>query len=204
MPSLGSLFIISAPSGGGKTSLVNALIDKVSDLKISISHTTRLPRAGEVEGKNYFFIDEKLFTIHRDQGLFLEHANVFNHWYGTSKKWVMDELQQGTDVILEIDWQGARRVKEQMDCVTIFIIPPSTEILYERLNKRMQDPPEVIEARMAQARNEISHYAEYDYLVVNQDFDLALKDLETIVKANRLSILHQKTRYAPLLKDLID
>lgn len=204
MPSLGSLFIISAPSGGGKTSLVNALIDKVSDLKISISHTTRLPRAGEIEGKNYFFIDEKLFTAYRDQGLFLEHANVFNHWYGTSKKWVMDELQQGFDVILEIDWQGARRVKEQMDCVTIFIIPPSTEILYERLNKRMQDPPDVIEARMAQARNEISHYAEYDYLVVNQDFDLALKDLETIVKANRLSILHQKTRYASLLKDLID
>lgn len=199
----GTLFIISAPSGGGKTSLVNALIKQLPNITVSISHTTRAHRLGEIDGKDYFFVDEKTFTQYREEGLFLEHAQVFDHWYGTSKKWVMDELDRGRDVILEIDWQGARKVRELMDCVSIFIVPPSTAALHDRLKNRMQDSPQIIETRMAQAKDEISHYAEYDFLIVNQIFELALGDLEAIVRANRLLIKNQKARYSLVLATMV-
>lgn len=199
----GTLFIISAPSGGGKTSLVNALINKLPHLQISISHTTRAPRLGEVHGKNYFFVDEKIFINFQQQGMFLEYAKVFNHWYGTSKDWVARQLEAGTDVILEIDWQGARLVKSQMEAVGIFIIPPSRQELLARLQERKQDSKEIIEARMAEASQEISHFAEYEYLVVNDNFEIALGDLIAIVQAQRLKMGRQKQQYGDVLASLI-
>jgi guanylate kinase len=203
MNAKGTLYIISAPSGGGKTSLVNAMLADMENLTVSISHTTRAPRVGEIEGKNYFFVDEPTFSQHQQEGIFLEHAKVFNHWYGTSKTWALEQLAKGTDVILEIDWQGARKVKEQMDCISIFILPPSREILLNRLINRSQDSEAIIAARMEQASQEISHYGEYDYVVVNDDFNLALADLMAIIHANRLVSSKQEARYATLLASLI-
>lgn len=199
----GTLYVISAPSGGGKTSLVNALIAQTPGIRISVSHTTRAPRVGETEGKNYFFVDEKAFTQHQQAGLFLEHAKVFQHWYGTSSAWVMEQLAAGTDVILEIDWQGARKIKEQMECVCIFIIPPSRDVLLTRLETRKQDSQEIIASRMLQASNEISHYIEYDFMVVNDNFEEALQDLSAIIKAMRLKVASQKQRYQDILASLI-
>ncbi|MGE3320368.1 MAG: guanylate kinase [Candidatus Berkiella sp.] len=203
MNAKGTLYIISAPSGGGKTSLVNALLANLDNLTVSISHTTRAPRVGEIEGKNYFFVDEATFLQHQSAGVFLEHAKVFNNWYGTSKTWVMTELAKGTDVILEIDWQGARNVKAQMDCVSIFILPPSRDILLKRLINRSQDSEQIIEARMQQASDEISHYPEYDYIVVNDDFDTALLDLMAIINSNRLLSQKQEARHKELLSSLV-
>jgi len=203
MNAKGTLYIVSAPSGGGKTSLVNALLANLGNLTVSISHTTRAPRVGEIEGKNYFFVDEATFLQHQNAGVFLEHAKVFNNWYGTSKTWVMTELAKGTDVILEIDWQGARNVKAQMDCVSIFILPPSREVLQKRLVNRSQDSEQIIEARMKQASDEISHYPEYDYIVVNDDFDVALADLMAIINANRLLSPKQEMRHQELLASLV-
>jgi guanylate kinase len=203
MSVLGTLFIISAPSGGGKTTLVNALLQRLNNLKVSISHTTRAPRSGEQDGKNYFFVDEQKFLDLQGKGIFLETAKVFNHWYGTSKTWVMQELHQGVDVILEIDWQGAQRMKEQMDCVSIFILPPSREILQTRLQARQQDSAEVIALRMNKASQEISHYTEYDYVVVNDNFEDACEDLVSIVRAQRVKTPIQKRRYEKLLASLI-
>lgn len=199
----GTLYIISAPSGGGKTSLVNAMLANLSDMTVSISHTTRAPRVGEIEGKNYFFVDEQTFVRHQEAGIFLEHAKVFNHWYGTSKTWVLEQLAKGTDVILEIDWQGARNVKSQMDCVSIFILPPSRDTLLKRLINRSQDSEAIIQARMEQASQEISHYNEYDYVVVNDDFDVALNDLMSIIHANRLRTPKQQARHESLFNSLI-
>lgn len=203
MNAQGTLYIISAPSGGGKTSLVNAMLAELQNITVSISHTTRAPRVGEVEGKNYFFVDESTFNQYQQSGIFLEHAKVFNNWYGTSKTWVIEQLSHGHDVILEIDWQGARNVKAQMNCVSIFILPPSREILLKRLINRSQDSEAIIEARMEQASQEISHYGEYDYVVVNDDFNLALADLMAIINANRLTVDKQQTRYGALLASLI-
>jgi guanylate kinase len=203
MSVLGTLFIISAPSGGGKTTLVNALLQRLSNLKVSVSHTTRAPRNGEQDGKNYFFVDEQKFLDLQEKGIFLETAKVFNHWYGTSKTWVMDQLDQGVDVVLEIDWQGAQRMKEQMDCVSIFILPPSREILQTRLQARQQDSAEVIALRMNKASQEISHYTEYDYVVVNDNFEDACEDLVSIVRAQRVKTPFQKRRYEKLLASLI-
>ncbi|MBI2790602.1 MAG: guanylate kinase [Gammaproteobacteria bacterium] len=203
MTVLGTLFIISAPSGGGKTTLVNALLERVPKVRVSVSHTTRAPRAGEVDGKNYYFVDENQFNDLQRQGGFLESAKVFNHFYGTSKSWVFEQLQQGIDVILEIDWQGAQRVKEQMDCVSIFILPPSRETLLMRLEQRKQDSQEVIATRMSQASREISHYIEYDYVVVNDNFNDALDDLTAIIRARRVITAIQKQAFAPLIAQLI-
>lgn len=202
MQACGTLFIVSAPSGGGKTSLIDALAQKIPTLKISISYTTRVPRAGEVNGQNYFFVPEDVFSEYQQAGHFLEYAKVFSHWYGTSKKWVEEQLEKGVDVILEIDWQGARRIREQMNCVTIFILPPSKQVLEQRLKGRQQDTLTVIEDRMAQASQEVSHYSEYDYLVVNEDFENALVGLEAIVLSQNLTTPLQKVRYAALLEDL--
>ncbi len=199
----GTLYIISAPSGGGKTSLVNAILANLSNLTVSISHTTRAPRVGEVEAKNYFFVNEETFLQHQAAGIFLEHAKVFNHWYGTSKTWALEQLAKGIDVILEIDWQGARKVKSQMDCVSIFILPPSRDILLKRLINRSQDSEAIIATRMEQASQEISHYNEYDYVVVNDDFDVALQDLMAIIHANRLRTQKQQIRHEPLFNSLI-
>lgn len=203
MRTLGTLFIISAPSGGGKTSLVNALLQQMQGLTVSISHTTREPRLGEIEGKNYFFVDETTFENYQQKGIFLEHAKVFNYWYGTSKTWVLEQLKSGLDVILEIDWQGARRIKEQMECVNIFIVPPSRDILLTRLQDRRQDSEEVIEQRMAQASHEISHYSEYDYVIINDNFESALADLAAIVRSQRLTIARQKQVYEQIFASLI-
>lgn len=182
----GTLYVISAPSGGGKTSLVNTLVQDVPDLCVSISHTTRAPRVGERDGVNYFFVDETTFFTHQQQGHFLEYAKVYQHFYGTSKQWVITQLGAGKDVILEIDWQGARSIKAQLPCVTIFILPPSVESLAQRLRDRGQDDEIIIQNRMAKASDEISHSVEYDYQIVNDRFEPALRDLYTIVRANRL------------------
>jgi guanylate kinase len=199
----GTLYVISAPSGGGKTSLVKALVQQTPDLCVSISHTTRAPRAGEAEGVNYFFVDEPHFKQCQEQGLFLEYAKVFSHWYGTSREWVLDALQAGKDVILEIDWQGARRIKEQMECLSIFILPPSLESLSTRLRERDQDSEAIIRERMSKASEEMSHYPEYDYVVVNDQFDSALSDLYAILRAQRLRTVAQQGRYGHVFDALL-
>lgn len=204
MQTQGTLWVISAPSGGGKTSLVNALLAQDPQLTLSVSHTTRAPRVGEVEGKNYFFVDEATFLAEVRENIFLEHAKVFQHWYGTSKQWVLTQLSAGKDVILEIDWQGAQSVRKQMPCQSIFILPPSRDTLRARLEARRQDSEAVIQSRLAEASEEISHYEEYDFLVVNDDFEDALDDLKAIVRANRHTTerqaLSQANRIAALLK----
>ncbi|MBS0288890.1 MAG: guanylate kinase [Proteobacteria bacterium] len=199
MSMIGTLFIISAPSGGGKTSLVNAIIKRLPGLVVSVSYTTRKPRVGEIEGKDYFFIDEQQFQAFKQDNVFLESANVFNNLYGTSKTWVQEKLQAGMDVILEIDWQGALHVKQQMNALSIFLLPPSKEILFERLSGRKQDSADVISKRMAKASQEISHYEEYDYLVVNDNFDEACEVVMAIIRANRARTLIQKHQHASLL-----
>lgn len=183
----GQLFIIAAPSGAGKTSLVSALLESVPGIQVSISHTTRPMRPTEQDGVNYFFIDEDAFLAMRARGDFLESAEVFHHHYGTSKQWVLNTLSQGTDVILEIDWQGAQSIRQLMaDTLGIFILPPSMAVLEARLMGRKTDNPTVIAERLAEAEQEIAHYPEFDYLVVNDDFEEALHALVTIVHAARL------------------
>lgn len=182
----GSLFIIAAPSGGGKTSLVKALLKKEARLSLSISHTTRPARPGEIDGQHYHFVSEAEFKQMVDNEDFLEHARVFDHHYGTSRNSVALQLGQDHDVLLDIDWQGARQIKATFpECGLIFIIPPSLETLRNRLTHRGQDSARVIERRMRDARAEISHWAEFDYLVVNDIFDTALEELHTIIKDHR-------------------
>lgn len=201
---IGTLYIISAPSGGGKTSLVNALLAATPNLEVSVSHTTRAPRPGENNHINYHFVDETAFVELIEQHAFLEHAKVFGNYYGTSRKWVMDKLQAGTDIILEIDWQGAQQIRQLLpQSVSIFLLPPAWEIIQARLRERAQDNPEVIARRMAAARMELSHYHEYDYLVVNDDFTTALTELKTIIQARRLRCQPQQQKYAHLLANLL-
>ena len=200
----GSLFIISAPSGAGKTSLVKALVEKDGNLHASVSHTTRSPRPGEKEGSNYHFVKKSFFDKMVSQGEFLESAQVFDHFYGTSKLWVQSQLEAGTDVVLEIDWQGARQIKECMPLAcAIFILPPSKNALQERLMSRGQDNPEVIERRMDQAVNEMSHFESSDYLVLNRNFEDALNELEVIVKAQRLRTINRSRSLANILSDML-
>lgn len=200
----GTLYIISAPSGGGKTSLVNALITAISDIVVSVSYTTRPMRPGEQDGVNYHFIDESCFQQYLVTNEFLEHAQVFGNHYATGKRWVEEKLAAGIDVILEIDWQGAQQIRKLMpDCVGIFILPPSREALALRLQERAQDEQNVIVQRMAQASAEISHYNEYDYLVINDDFEKALADLKSIVCARRLLLSNQQQRHAKLIGQLL-
>lgn len=200
----GSLFIVAAPSGAGKTTLVKALVNSMSGVRLSVSHTTRLPRAGEQEGVDYYFVEEAAFEAMRRRGDFLEHARVFDYYYGTAKKVVTRLLEQGLDVILEIDWQGKRQVQARFpDCVSIFILPPSRGTLERRLHLRGQDVEAVIARRMRDARTEISHYDEFDYLVVNDNFETALEDLTAIIRSRRLLRLQQEERLAPLLHELL-
>jgi len=200
----GSLFIVAAPSGAGKTSLVNALVAKYQQIKLSVSHTTRTPREGEVDGKDYFFVSQEQFAQMRDAGDFLESATVFDNSYGTSSAAVMSELERGHDVILEIDWQGAQQVrKNQPDCTGIFILPPSKEALEHRLQGRGQDDDATIARRMRDAENEMSHYVEFDYLIINDDFELALDELKAIMTARRQTLTVQKQVQANLLVELL-
>jgi guanylate kinase len=182
----GSLFIIAAPSGGGKTSLVNALLKNDHRLVLSVSHTTRAARPGEVDGQHYHFVTESEFEKMVKNGDFMEHARVFDHHYGTNSDSVASQLEQGHDVILEIDWQGARQVRSVFpDCCPVFIIPPSLEDLRKRLTGRGQDSAQVIQRRMRDAQAEISHWAEFDHLVVNDDFETALEELQAIINDHR-------------------
>ncbi len=204
MTSRGTLYTVSAPSGAGKTSLVNALIQRCTALRVSVSHTTRPMRPGEQDGVNYHFINESAFLGMLERTEFLEHARVFGNLYGTSRLWVEEQLASGTDVILEIDWQGAQQVKHQLpDTLAIFVMPPSRETLEQRLNARGQDDEAVIAARMAEAVEEMSHYVESDYLVVNKEFDTALAELEAIILCGRLRISRQQEALADLLQNLL-
>jgi guanylate kinase len=201
---MANLFIISAPSGCGKTSLVKALIEKTQNLCVSISHTTRSARPSEVNGKNYFFVSKDEFNqINKNNG-FIESAQVFDNYYGSAKQTVRDLLATGTDVILEIDWQGARQVKKSFtDAISIFILPPSESALRTRLTDRGQDDNQLINRRMQDANNEMQHYNEFDYLVINDDFKMALADLSTIVHSQRLLLSQQSIKYQSLLNSLI-
>ncbi len=182
----GSLFVIAAPSGGGKTSLVNALLSRDSRLVLSISHTTRQPRPGEIDGQHYHFVSKTKFEEMVEDGDFMEHALVFDNYYGSNRNSVASQLEQGRDVILEIDWQGARQVRAAFpDCYQIYILPPSLETLSKRLTDRGQDSEAVIQRRMQDAQTEISHWREFDQLVVNNVFDVALEDLHTIINDHR-------------------
>ena len=202
---LGTLFTVSAPSGAGKTSLLEALIGRSSDLQVSVSHTTRARRSGETDGINYHFIDRETFQAMLAGNEFLEHAEVFGNYYGTSAKWVNKRLASGTDVILEIDWQGAGQIKRLIpETQSIFILPPSRETLYERLRGRGQDDEETIARRMAQAVSEMSHYIEYDYLVVNADFDRAVDDLAAVIASQTLRTASQAVRHMALLQRLLE
>ena len=200
----GRLYIISAPSGAGKTSLVAALLKADTAIEVSVSHTTRKARPGEQDGVNYHFIDIAKFETLIAEGAFLEYAKVFDNYYGTSLLWIESRLALGQDVILEIDWQGARQVRASMpEALSIFIVPPSKAALRERLTNRGQDEHDVIERRMSQAESESSHYPEYDYLVINDEFDRALADLISIFKAQRLLTPQQAQRNTNILSDLL-
>jgi guanylate kinase len=200
----GNLHIISAPSGAGKTSLVKQLIQTIANIRLSISHTTRQQRNGEIHGEDYFFATELEFQTLLEQNAFLEHAQVFDNYYGTARSSVEQLLGEGYDVILEIDWQGAQQVRKLLpDSISIFILPPSLEILEQRLRNRGQDSEETIRRRMRDAVTEMSHYQEFDYLLVNDDFEQALRQLQSIVTANRLRRNRQELRLAALLQDLL-
>ena len=208
---MANLFIIAAPSGCGKTSLVEALIKKTKNLWVSVSYTTRPPRPDEVNGINYYFISNNEFEGMVNNSAFVEHAMVFDNHYGSSTKLIKDKLNEGVNVILEIDWQGARQVKENMpNAISIFILPPSKEALLGRLQQRAQDNDAIINKRMSDAQNQMQHFNEFDYLVINDDFNSALNDLNLIIcRADRdserfsLSLSEQSKKYRKLLKKLI-
>lgn len=201
----GILWIISAPSGAGKTSLSKALIERTPQLRHSVSYTTRPARPGEISGEHYHFVDIPSFEQMVDQGTFLEHARVFGNYYGTSEDWVKRQLLMGTDVLLEIDWQGARQVRERLPrhSVSIFILPPSTIALENRLRQRGQDGDEVIQLRMQEAQREMVHYDEYDYVVVNDDFAQALDNLHSIVSAERLRLCRHTDEMRQRMQELL-
>lgn len=200
----GLLFTVSAPSGAGKTSLVKALVERNPSVRISISHTTRAKRPGEADGRDYHFVTAAQFMERVNAGGFLEHAEVFGNYYGTSQQAVDELLSQGYDVILEIDWQGASQVRRlRPETVSVFILPPSREVLEQRLRGRGQDSEAVIARRLAAAREEISHYGESDYLIVNEDFERALSELETVVRSQRLRREYQQRRFVDLIRQLL-
>jgi len=203
-PYSGTLYIISAPSGAGKTSLVKALVDDMDDVCVSVSHTTRPMRPGELDGVNYNFVDVATFERMVEEDVFLEHAQVFDNFYGTSREWVEQQLREGIDVILEIDWQGAQQVRPRMPgCVGVFILPPSRQTLMQRLRGRGQDSEEVIQRRFSDAVTDMSHFHEYDYVVINDDFAEALLDLSAIVRARRQRVEVQRARQGALIETLI-
>ena len=196
-PAAGFLFIVSAPSGAGKTSLVQALLEADQKLTVSVSHTTRPRRPREVAGVNYHFVDRKAFQRMIEADAFIEHAEVFGNFYGTSRESVQSALASGNDVVLEIDWQGARQVRERFSgSVSVFVLPPSVEELQRRLSNRGQDSAETVERRMRDALNELSHFDEYDYVVFNERFETALEDLRALIRAEHLTLARQQTSVA--------
>ena len=201
---LGSLYIISAPSGAGKTSLINALIESVESIEVSVSHTTRPMRDGEIDGRHYHFVDTDTFESGIAEGLFLEHAKVFENYYGTSRSSVHQRLEEGIDVILEIDWQGAQQIRQLMpDNTSVFILPPSIEELERRLTSRNQDSAAVIERRVSQAKADAKHFTEYDHAIVNDDFTEALTALSSIFRSKRSEIAKTQLRHQALLTSLL-
>ncbi|MBD1550073.1 guanylate kinase [Pseudomonas typographi] len=200
----GTLYIVSAPSGAGKTSLVKALIDAQPNIRVSVSHTTRAIRPGEVDGVNYHFVERGTFLDMVGHGDFLEHAEVFGNLYGTSLSTLEQTLKSGFDLILEIDWQGGEQVRRRIPGTrSIFVLPPSQQALRQRLTNRGQDSDDIIEARMREAVSEMRHHVEYDYLVINDDFAVALEDLKAIFRANRLQHAQQAERHRQLLQALL-
>ena len=201
----GTLYILSAPSGAGKTSLLEELREQDGDLQVSISHTTRPMRPGEVNGEHYHFVDHARFLHMVEAGEFLEHAEVFGNFYGTAEATVRAQLEAGEDLVLEIDWQGARQVRKCFpEAIAIFILPPSPEALWERLEGRGQDSEEVIQARMREAVREMSHYAEFDYLVINDIFDASLAELASIVQCQRLRTPRQVRQNSERIRQLLE
>lgn len=198
----GDLFVVVAPSGAGKTSLVNRLLEVERDIRLSVSYTTRAPREGEVNGREYHFVSREAFESMIASGDFLEHANVYGNYYGTSRRWIESELAGEHDVLLEIDWQGAAQVRSLFPgMVGIFVLPPSIGELRRRLTARGKDSAEVIEKRMASAREEISHVLEFEYIIVNEQFDVAVADLQAVVRAARLSRERRAGRLARLIDE---
>ena len=196
----GKLFILSAPSGTGKTSLTKSLLRKDINLWLSISYTSRLMRPSEVEGHDYFFVERNVFEQMLGDGEFIESAEIYGNLYGTSQKWINEAINSGKDILLEIDGQGARQVRKIFsDVVSIFILPPSLEVLEDRLKNRNQDSKEVIAKRMAAAKEEISHVSEYDYVIINDNIDIALRDLVSVVQSERLRTSAQLARYHDLV-----
>ncbi|NQZ79849.1 MAG: guanylate kinase [Colwellia sp.] len=203
----GNLFILSAPSGAGKSSLVNALLAQKSSrpMQVSVSHTTRSPRPGEVNGQHYHFVSVDEFKKLISKNAFYEHAQVFDNYYGTSEVAIDEQLTQGIDVFLDIDWQGAQQVRmKKPEVTTIFIAPPSKQELEQRLHKRGQDSDDIIKSRMQQAQSECSHYQEFDYIIVNDDFEQALIDLTTVVNNQRLKRKQQVVLHEQLFADLLN
>ena len=204
MRHLGIPFIISAPSGAGKTSIIETLCAATSSVAVSISHTTRPMRPGEVDGINYHFISTEAFQQYIKKNMFLEYAKVFGHYYGTSLAWIKQQLSAGIDVLLDIDWQGAQQIKKKLpQSVSIFILPPSLEALRQRLTQRAQDNENIIEKRMAEAKSELSHYREFDFLVVNQEFTTAVADCQAIIRSRHLQTEHQQQELKNLLDKLL-
>jgi len=204
-PASGCLFVLAAPSGGGKTSLTRELLVREPGIRLSVSYTTRPPRPGEQHGVHYHFVDEPTFMLLNGRGEFLEHAHVHGNWYATSATWLQQQIQDGHDVLLEIDWQGAAQVRRLIpSAVLIFILPPSLASLKERLEKRAQDSADVITRRLEAAREEMRHCGDFDYVIMNQDFARAVDDLSAIVRAARLTASRQMVRHARLIAQLLN
>ncbi|MDP2760627.1 MAG: guanylate kinase [Sideroxyarcus sp.] len=200
----GSLFVISAPSGAGKTSLVQALLQTNSQIDLSVSYTTRPPRAGEIDGKDYHFVSREQFLAMAARGEFLERAEVYGNLYGTSRTWIAQENARDRDILLEIDWQGAAQVRSLFpECLCIFVLPPSLETLAQRLQGRAKDAPEVIATRLAAAREDVSHLSEFDYVIINADLDEAARELNSVVLTARLRLAKQLVRQRNLINQFL-
>ncbi|MEW5889254.1 MAG: guanylate kinase [Pseudomonadota bacterium] len=200
---IGNLFIVAAPSGAGKTTLVGELLARDGLIELSVSYTTRPPRPGEADGSDYHFVDVATFTAMRSRGEFLESAEVHGNYYGTSRRWLEERLRAGRDVLLEIDWQGARQVKALFpEAIGVFVLPPSYEELERRLRGRGQDGADVIERRLAAAREEMRHVSEFEYVIINNDLQEALADLSAVVRTARLRYAEQRQRHATLFSNL--